>query len=399
MERMKELRKEEMDHEYYQRPRDKFVCSGCVNDPFLRDALDCSAEHEACSFCGAFPAADFVILLDEIKDYLETEYEDPVHSLMYISREGGYQGTVETGTDLVSDLLYPWFDSEEVLAEAAAAFSDSSWCERDYARLPYDERLRYGWERFSDLVRHRNRYLFFERTPEEAYWDDGLPPGEVLKELGSVLADLDVYYVIPNGSTIFRARVADKELPSTAIALGPPPKGKGMRSNRMSPAGISMFYGAFDEKTAILETFDPEAGKDKVVTIATFGTKRDLLTVDLTDLRAFPSPFDRTNRHLRRPRAFLGEFAKEFSRPVERDGREYVEYVPTQVVSEFLRYRHRGTDDRPIDGVVYNSAKEGGGKAVVLFVEAEQCGPPTEKQAHHREEVLSLKDSKNAATT
>lgn len=392
MGRTKELWEDEMAREYTQSLGEKFICSGCVDDPFLQEALAQAAEQEACSFCGNVPAADLVILLDEINDYLSTEYEDPVHSLMYISREGGYQGTVDTGDNLISDLLYPWFDSEEVLETAAAAFSGSSWCERDYLRLKYDERLKYGWTRFADLVKHRTRYRFFEPTPEEAYWDDGLPPEEMLDELGTLLERLGLYYVIPSGDRIYRARVDDKELPSTAKALGPPAKGEGMCSNRMSPAGISMFYGAFDETTAVLETFDPQ-GKDRVVTIGTFVTNRELLTVDLTDLPEFPSPFDRISRHLQRPRAFLGEFAKEFSRPIERNGREHVEYVPTQVVSEFLRYRHRGTDDRPIDGVVYNSAKEGGRKAVVLFVEAEECGSPTEGRPQQVEEVLSLKDS------
>ena len=390
MGRSKESWFEEMAHEYSHSRGEKFVCSGCVNDPFLEAKLDEAAEEEACSFCGTVPAADLVVLLDEIDAYLKTEYEDPVHSLMYISREGGYQGTVDPGDDLICDLLYPWFDSEEALEAVASAFADSYWCERDYARLKYDEKLRYGWERFSDEVKHHTRYRFFRRTPEEGDCNDELPPEEMLDELGTLLNRLDLYDVIPTGSAIFRARVADDELPCTAEELGPPPKGIGMRSNRMSAAGIPMFYGAFDKKTAVLETLDPKIEKGKVITIGTFGTNRDLLTVDLTDLPPFPSPFDRAERHLSRPRAFLGDFTKEFSRPVERDGHEHVEYVPTQVVSEFLRYRHRGTDDRPIDGVIYNSAKEGGGKAVVLFVEAEQCGPRMEKQVH-RPEVLTLR--------
>jgi hypothetical protein len=38
----------------------------------------------------------------------------------------------------------------------------------------------------------------------------------------------------------------------------------------MSPAGIPMFYGAFDEKTAILETCQKKKDSAPVATVATF---------------------------------------------------------------------------------------------------------------------------------
>ena len=392
MGRTKEAWFENTQLEYSQDQGEQFVCSDCVTDPFLRKKLESAAVDQACSFCGISPSADLVVLLEDIEDFLRSEYEDPVHSLLYDSREGGYQGTVETGYELVLDLLGPWFSSEDALAAVATAFGDSYWCERDYLRLRDDERLRFGWERFSEQVKHRTRYRFFDPMFEESDSDDGVSPQKMLGELGTLFDDFSLFREIPKGSTIYRARVHPGRLePSTAEQLGPPPKARAMRSNRMSPAGISMFYGAFDERTAVKETLDLTLCKCEfdVITVAEFGTKRDLLTVDLTKLPDSPSPFDPDKRHLRRPLWFLTEFVRELSKPIRRDGREHVEYVPTQVVTEYLRFRHRAADGRPVEGLAYNSARNGGKAAVVLFLEPEECGPQPEESVRISE-VLRL---------
>ncbi|WP_420615463.1 HEPN-associated N-terminal domain-containing protein [Candidatus Palauibacter sp.] len=395
MGRTKEAWLADSDRTYFQERGEQFVCADCVADPFLRETLEIAAVDQACSFCGLSPSADLLVLLEEVEDFLTTEYEDPVHSLMYVTKEGGYQGTVNTGYELVLDLLAPWFNSDDALGAVATAFGDSYWCERDYFRLKHDERLKFGWERFSEQVKHRTRYRFFDLTFEESDSDDGVSPGKMLGELGTLFDDFNLFRMIREGSTVFRARVHDVGLrPSTAEQLRPPPRANAMQSNRMSPAGISMFYGAFDEETAVKETFDPTLCKCKmeVVTVAEFRARRDLLTVDLTDLPDSPSPFDRDKRHLRRPLWFLREFVQELSQPIRRDGREHVEYVPTQVVTEFLRFRHRGADERPIEGLVYNSARKGGKAAVVLFLGPEECGPRRrEEEVWLAEEILSLR--------
>ena len=36
---------------------------------------------------------------------------------------------------------------------------------------------------------------------------------------------------------------------------------------------------------------------------------------------------------------FLHDFSKEVSRPIERDDRIHIEYLPTQAFTEYIRYR------------------------------------------------------------
>ncbi|MCE5292392.1 MAG: RES domain-containing protein [Nocardiaceae bacterium] len=53
---------------------------------------------------------------------------------------------------------------------------------------------------------------------------------------------------------------------------------------------------------------------------------------------------------------------KELTLPIVLDGREHIDYVPTQVFTEFLRYAF----PEPLDGMVFPSAQSDG-RNVVLF--------------------------------
>ncbi len=77
---------------------------------------------------------------------------------------------------------------------------------------------------------------------------------------------------------------------------------------------------------------------------------------------------------MRSPLLFLHGFRRDITKPIERDGREHIEYVPTQVVTEYLRlvYRLPEEDAPSLDGLVFTSARSGG-KSVVLFLDNDRC--------------------------
>jgi RES domain len=62
---------------------------------------------------------------------------------------------------------------------------------------------------------------------------------------------------------------------------------------------------------------------------------------------------------------FLFSFARDLSKPVILDGREHIEYVPTQVVTEYMRR----LPDAAIDGILHASAQSAGTSCVIF------CGP------------------------
>ena len=134
-----------------------------------------------------------------------------------------------------------------------------------------------------------------------------------------------------------------------------------------------MFYGAEDEATAIAETYTPKPGTPEAVTVAKFSMARDASVVDFTALPKVPSLFDQENWHLRDPVWFLRGFVEDLAKPIEKDGGEHVEYVPTQIVTEYLRHVFRTETGDPVQGAIYKSARNGGGKCCVLFVGNDEC--------------------------
>ena len=96
-----------------------------------------------------------------------------------------------------------------------------------------------------------------------------------------------------------------------------------------------------------------------------FEALRDLTIVDLCDMPEMPGLFDAERAHTRGALAFLKGFAAQLAEAVRRDGLEHVEYVPTQVFSEWLRYEFRPSGES-VDGVRYRSSRPGGLRGPVL---------------------------------
>jgi hypothetical protein len=146
----------------------------------------------------------------------------------------------------------------------------------------------------------------------------------------------------------------------------------------MSPAGIPMFYGAADECTAIAETYIAKAGRKAVATVGKFETARDFIILDLTKLPPVPSAYDQRLRHLRSGIAFLKEFVETLIQPITKNGRERIDYVPTQIVTEYFRCVHKTSSGDPINGILYRSSKDARGICCVLFFENDKCCEATD---------------------
>lgn len=188
----------------------------------------------------------------------------------------------------------------------------------------------------------------------------------------SELGDYDLIRELAQDTNIVRIRIADESF-DNAEQIGTPPVEFARQSNRMSPAGIPMFYGAFDEETAFAETFEPEHNAGQVASSGTFQPVRNIRVLDLAELPQIPSVFDPDRRGLIHTLRFLHAFADDISKRIERDGREHIEYVPTQIVTEYFRRVFRTEEGEALDGIVYRSARCPGARAVVLFCEHRQC--------------------------
>lgn len=358
---------------------EKWVCPNCFDDYAIKEFIKDHAEEKHCDYCGRksrkIISAPIDEVLHHIMDGIHSEWGAPENEgVPWESREGGWQGEVIDSYDLIMDQSIIPTDNEEILNDIFHSIEGNQWCQKNFYELPPDKALKYAWDDFSRKVKHSTRYVFFQlRDDSEDYrGHEEIPPYAMLDVLGKVISEVALIKHINKGTKIFRVRI---HIPSakftTSKDLGPPEFAK--YSNRMSPAGISMFYGAFNEKTAIEETFEDGHKKPKVATIATFKTVNDLRVLDLTALPPVPSLFDSNKRSVRAGIIFLYSFVKDVSKPITKDGIEHIEYVPTQIFTEYFRHIFVDEEKNKINGILYNSSKHTGGVSCVLFIENKNC--------------------------
>ncbi|MEU8135338.1 RES domain-containing protein [Streptodolium elevatio] len=241
--------------------------------------------------------------------------------------------------------------------------------------LSRDSALMASWQSFCHIIRHRIRHVFW-KLPEAAdrsgLGPGEIPPADILREIGGIIAQLDLIRTIPPDHELWRARWHHPdERVATAKALGTLPERLSTRSNRMSPAGIPMFYGATSADTARAEAVAaPAPGAS--LTVGAFRVSRPATVVDLTKLAPVPSPLDAGLGHLSQCVAFLRDFVEDLAREARPDFTE-IDYVPTQVVTEFLL--HAWDYGVPVDGIAYRSTQHDG-QCVVRDVKSEQCVDP-----------------------
>lgn len=351
------------------------ICAECVSDLALRKWIEANLTSTQCTFCGAESvdaiAASFDEFIGIVFSGISFDWNHPdSEGIMYISAEGGYQAPVSDSWEVFAD--YDISEDSDVIEALIDSIGNDGWVAREFYRGDDSQRLVWGWDWFKHVTKHQTRYLFL--NPEVDDRDD-IPASQMLNIIADVIAkDLggfELIKAIGQDTDLFRIRVGD-EAYDTAAAIGPPPAEYANQSNRMSPAGIPMFYGAFNIDTAKVETLDPAAHIDQTLSIGVFRPMRDLKVLDLANLPDIPSVFDPDAHPLIHPLRFLHAFAADLVQPIARDGREHIEYVPTQIVTEFFRRGFCDSDDHPLDGLIYKSSRNGE-PACVLFCDNDQC--------------------------
>lgn len=361
--------------------RARFVCGKCVNDYALAKVVEDNADRTQCDFCEerretAF-AASLLPVIEHMAECISQDYTHPANELPYETREGGFQGTVLDAWDLLANVHFE-VESEDLFEEVVDAFSDQEWCERDYFSLSPFQRLRHGWEDFKQVVKHQRRFTFWSMEGHKSEFDpDDMPVGKMLAVLGDFISETDLVRPVPQRSAIWRVRVHNEDV---CLAhdheLSPPPVAEARQANRMSPAGVVMFYGAEDFETALLETVHADRAANKWVTGAIFRAVREMRVLDLVDLPEIPSYFDMAASDRRLALLFLHHFARDLAQPVARDGRQHIEYVPTQAFTEYVRFELKARDDASVDGIRYPSSVNGRSCYVLFCTQAECVAQP-----------------------
>jgi hypothetical protein len=350
------------------------VCVGCFGDDDIQAFIRSEADSTACDFCGRRSRTRPIAApLDEVFDFIfeavEREYDRAVNALGWDGENGGYQGAHWDSRDLLEQIgLELPNDDGQLIDILVECLGDEVWCERHPYSLREDERLIGSWEDFCNSIKHERRY-FFLRKWKKRFDDEYLAPSDLLRFISKTVNDHELIRKLPKGSLIYRARQEKVgQVLSTPYDFGPPPVESATRPNRMSPAGIAMFYGSDERETAVAEIDDDPA---LAIAVGTFQTMRDAKVLDLTKLPRRLGFFEQQSDSSEVDRyalEFLHRFVRSLAAKIKTGAREHIDYVPTQVVTEWFRtaFRHRR---KPIDGIRYSSAQCSGGRSLVLFAD------------------------------
>jgi len=375
-----------MDYSDYSFAHDKNVCSKHFYDDSICKFINDESKKNICDYCHK---KTNVISLEHLYEFLiegiSKFYGNPDdEGVGFDSSEGGYlMADVYDKYDLISDVVGLDIIGDDLYDDICDCFEDSLWCQTDPYNLPEDEMFIFDWKYFCDLVKHKIRYTFFK------YNEFNIEPE---KEFSSILYNIaqsveasNLITPVSAAKSIYRCRQhKENELVlSMNRELASPPQDKAIFSNRMSPSGISMFYGSFDEETAVKEAV-VEANKknNPFLTVGRFVLRNEINVIDFRNLPNVPSIFDRSKRHLYYKISFLKSFAKELSKDIVKDEKAHIEYVPTQILTEFFRFVFPGMTKSKIDGIIYPSSKNKGGDCCVFFFDNKECLDHFELQNH-----------------
>ena len=338
---------------------DKKVCFNCFEDNGIRAYIKNRSDGNSCNFCNASQTKSltFSILMDFISNRISEKYTDPLNA--GVPYEGGFIFEGQSIEDLLEELDLG-INTDTVWERITNYLGNDNWIRNDW-NMPDDPRFNdemFNWEHFCEFVKEKRRF-FFKKTQSSRIIG-------VLKEL---IQEKNLIKELKPGTVFYRARSfkqTDPVLEYSIKNLGPPKSQDIMdKSSRMSPAGIPMFYCSENEVTAIKEISVLE--EEGYALIGKFKLKKKMYIVDFStaDRVRIPSYFDEKTSLKKRDRmTFLKQFPEEISKPIEKDGREHTEYVPTQIITEFLKDLRVG--NKRIRGVGYKSAI-GLGKSYALF--------------------------------
>jgi hypothetical protein len=358
-----------------------FVCASCLEDEALQRFANEHGDTRQCDYCGNTPTSLSVVPLDNVTEFMARaiaeEWCDPVQTAPYCSAEGGYQVETLENHELFERIGFE-VSNDRLMDDLLEAFADHDWCEVNWQILSPSKRWSAAWRRFERVIKHERRYTFWygDDDDESPAHPDHLPPSQMLNELQAVINNSGLVNQLPVSTSMWRVRCHDHgAVLADAHHFTSPPVEFAIQPNRMSPAGVPMFYGAADFETALEEVVDlNDLGRNRVASGGQFVNCLPLNVLDLTAIPARPSyfaPDGPFNRHIIQ---FLKTFAEIVSQPIRRDGRPHIEYVPTQVFTEFVRHVMKGPQGVPIHGIKFASSRSGRA-CYVIFAAAANCLP------------------------
>jgi RES domain len=353
-----------------------FICQQCVRDEMLEMMNPALQSERRCAACGKQTRTAFTPnrIARFIREYLPKHFivDDDLYPGHALDLKGVVGRAIGCENITVCEAI------GECMVDPSAKEEDFYWPGQEYRLAPSpfeseDQERGYVVGRWIDIANEltRGRRFFNDQVRE---FFESLMHEALNAESPDRPGAAPVIKILPSGTDFYRGRLARGLLEVKKITDAPkdqldvPPSDRAP-NNRMSPAGIPLFYLAGAPDTCIAEV-RPSIG-DSVV-IGQFRSSNDLKFFDFTALSErlehrplsfFDPLYDRRLLH----RRLLTYLHEEISRPVRAGD---TDYVVTQALAEYIRY----DTTHHFNGVIYRSAQHNGGINFVIFDKSNVSG-------------------------
>lgn len=347
----------------------EYVCSNHIEEPYLKRRISSDGEKGICTYCDDSDdkVVELSYLLRLIVTGIDYLFEDPVESRNLNSEsEYGFDGPLWTFYELWGeDLLQLDIEDSNLYSDIERYLENTSlYCYKDeFVSEP--EYLILSWDHFKEIVRHKARYVFYFKDQFSGYNYD---PIEILEKIQSLIISLNLIEEIPKGFQVYRCRQHSNENEIKEISdLASAPNLYCKNNGRMNPAGVSMFYCSEDISLTIKEVVDIEDDSRPFYTTGMFESKKGMKLLNLSKSLEKPSIYDEGNHDSIDPIDFFNSFIIDITQPVKLED-SIIEYIPTQIITEYLRYNPLLN----IDGIIYPSSKDLDSNNIVLFYNSDE---------------------------
>jgi hypothetical protein len=348
------------------------VCTDCLTENFLQHYASGNDVSE-CDYCDReLPVMD----IEELVKLCETAINV---SFRAIQQPGS---VIHHGYPPIGESLYDVLDrmlgsDETLLSDIHERLLDSWSCPDDDDPCFEEEteassELTIGWRKMEHSLKFESRLANPLVGSILTMVFDGIEDLRSVDDRSAIVIAGQGYPI----SSFQRGRVfQDEQSMEEALThpekhLGPVPGGKGS-PGRMNAKGISVFYGATDDHTAIAEVRPPVGS---TVVTARFDVIRPLRLLNLNDLASMRphrglSYFNPIRRSLTERCAFLKDLQRQLTMPVMPDSAESG-YLITQAIADFLATHEKLN----LDGILFPSVQvqqdTSPGQNVILFNKA-----------------------------
>ena len=309
---------------------EKYVCSGCVRDPYLQKVIRAKGRIGTCSFCKnengkpirhrkTYPLES---LMAKIMPAIDYYYMSTDGNIPYDGETKDYLGSFVDPYSFVYDILADEMQVEEpeLLKELFEILEpENRTTIFEFEDRTSDKDLK-AWAKFTSLVNGRKNMSVGQMVSLCAAPD---APDD-LKEIHSVLQvvlahakNLHAYTTIHTWEPLYRCVNFHKfgfvpkgytTIPATLVGTAP---AKFAENGRFNEKGDMMFYGASNPKIAVKEVGRKE---DYPFTIGEFHTNKRIRVLDLSAVQSWkrPGTFSLAQEDIEKRESYL--FLRQFIR-------------------------------------------------------------------------------------